>query len=162
MKIDYHEEETVFLRSPQPQQRTALDRWLRQRGFQAVDDFYNLKRKGRCEPWQTSTIVTLSIRRDGDDVYETEEDLAEGEATTWDELKADYLLATLPRDCIVPLVCEIEALATAFNLSIKYLGEPVDSGELLNRLNAIADQLSRDWDEPGSESLAILIEQQYG
>lgn len=162
MKTDYHEKETVVLKAPHSLERTRLDKWLRKRGFRAEDDFYHLQRKGRVQPWQTSTVISLDVRCSGQGVYETEEDLAEGRGTSWDELRADYLLATLPRDCIASLVREIDALVTEFGLRLEYRGDVVEPVELAKHLNAIADQLSKEWDEPGSETLAILIEQQYG
>jgi hypothetical protein len=162
MKTEYHEKETIVLKAPQPLDRTTLDKWLRKRGFRSEDEFYYLPRKGRCEPWQTSTIVSLDVRRAGSSVYETEEDMAEGLATNWDELRADYLLATLPRDYIASMVFEIDALVMQFGLKVEYQGETMAATELEMHLNAVADQLSKEWDAPGSETLAILIEQQYG
>lgn len=162
MKTEYHEKETIILKASRLLDRITLDKWLRKRGFRSEDEFYYLPRKGRCEPWQTSTLVSLNVRRSGRSVYETEEDMAEGLATTWDELQADYLLATLPRDYISSMICEIDALATQFSLKVEYRGETIAATELEKRLNAVADELSKEWDAPGSETLAVLIEQQYG
>lgn len=161
-KTDYHEEETVSLKAVRPVARVALDKWLRDRGYRSEDDFYYLERTDHCEPWQTSTLVTLDVLRAGHGVYETEDDLTEGLGTDWDELRAAYLLASMPRDCIVHLIREVGSLATEFGLEIEYRGNVVSANELTECLEAIADRLSEEWADPGSKILMILIEDQYG
>jgi hypothetical protein len=162
MKSDYHEKETILLKGSQLHDRKLLHKWLRKRGYRSEDDFYYLQRKGRFRPWQTSTLITLNVRRGGHEIYETEEDLIEGIGTNWDELRSEYLMATLPRECIAAVTAEIAAIAAEFDLTIEYCGAVVDIAELASRLNAVADQLTSEFDEPGSEALAILIERQYG
>jgi len=162
VKTNYHEQEFITLKSPHKQERKLLHIFLRKRGFKPEDDFYELLRKGRCEPWQSSAVLGIDVRSGGEDIYETEEDIDEGLETTWDELRCDYPLATLPREYIADMVREVEALVTEFKLSVVWNGEAVDPVELAKRLNAIADQLSSEWDVPGSETIGILIEQEYG
>jgi hypothetical protein len=162
LKIDYHEKETFLLRPSKPIERVLLDRWLRRRQYHSEDDFYYLPRKDQCEPWQSSTILSLDVRSAGEAIYETREDLAEGSGTSWDELKIEYLLATLPREHIETLIEEVNALSTEFLLELRYCGEVISSTELAHCLNQIADQLVKQIDNTGSEALAILIEQQYG
>jgi len=162
VKTNYHEEELVVLRAPGAFDRARLGKFLQRRGFKLEDEFYYLPRKGRSERWQTTTLVTIDVIRSGQRIYETEEDIAAGLGTTWDELRASYLLASLPRECIASFVQEIDALTTEFNLSVGYNGDNIDPVELGKRLNLVADELAREWDEPGSETLVILIEQEYG
>lgn len=162
MKTEYHEQETVTLKASHLLDRNILHKWLRKRGYRSEDEYYYLPRKGRCEPWHSASLISLDVKRAGLSVYETDEDIVEGIATTWDELQANYLLATLPRDYIASMVCEIYALAIQFDLKVEYCGDTIETAELEKRLNAVADQLSKEWDVPGSETLAMLIEQQYG
>jgi hypothetical protein len=158
---DYHEKETVTLRAGEPHSRSSLHAWLRLRGFKSADDFYFLARTGRCEPWQSKTVVSVQVRLRALDVYETEEDIAEGNGTHWDELQAGYLLATLPGEWIEPFVKEIRLLAAEFALRVEHRGNEIDPSELAKRLNEVVDELTSNLHEPGSEQLAMEIERQY-
>jgi hypothetical protein len=161
MKTNYHEKETIILKSPKTWDRRALHTFLQKRGFKTEDDFYELFRKGPRDPWQSSAIMSVTVFQAGKSVYETEEDIQEGATTSWDELRCEYLMATLPREAIFDFIREVDALVEEFSLEIVWNGEKMASIELTNRLNAIADHLSTKWDAPGSETLRILIQQQY-
>lgn len=161
MKPNYHEREEVVLAADMPIDRLQLDRLLKRRGFRLEDDFYHLQRSPRCPPWQSTTLLSLNLLRGGASIHETEDDLTDQPGTKWDQLQVGYLLATLPRECIEMAVGEIAAVAEEFNLAICLEGENVAAGHLLKHWNAIADHLSQEFGEPGSEWLAILIEQQY-
>jgi hypothetical protein len=101
------------------------------------------------------------LYRSGVSIYETEEDLADGISTDWNQLRVGYLMATLPRECIDLAISQIAGVAEEFRLVIAIDGEVIDALQLSKRWNEIADHLAQEWDEPGSEWLAILIEQQY-
>lgn len=161
MKTNYHEKETIVLKADSKLERKRLHGFLKKRGFKSEDDFYELFRKGRCESWQSSAIIGVTVHSSGNNVYETEEDIEEGLGTVWDELRCDYLLATLPRERITDFVREVDTLIAEFKLKAFWNGEEVDGVKRARRLNAIADQLSKEWDVPGSETLRILILQQY-
>lgn len=158
---NYHEKEIVVLQSERPQRRKLLHKHLRARGFKSEDDFYELFRKGKCEPWQSTAVLTLSVFQSGATIYETEEDIAESGGTTWDELHCEYLLATLPRECIELMLNELSVLCTCFDLRMAYDGQAIEVEDLRSKLNSIADNLAKTLDEPGSEALRILIQQQY-
>lgn len=161
MKDDYHETEIIFLKASTRCSRKSLHAFLRKRGFAAIDDFYQLLRREPPEPWQSSSVVSIQVLLAGTEVYETEEDVDDGISGVWDELRLEYLMATLPREYIDILIAEIDAISREFQLQIVYFEEKRTSSGLSSRLNQIADRLSSDWDAPGSEILRILIEQKY-
>lgn len=105
--------------------------------------------------------MTVNVFATGAEVYETEGDVGEG-AACWDELRIDYLLATLPVFFIEKCAAECEALAVQFGLRVELDGVPLGPGKIYSVLKEIADNLTAEWDEPGSETLGILIEQLYG
>lgn len=162
MSTNYHEQEVVSLKTASKQDRKRLHSFLRKRGFKPEDDFYELFRRGRCEPWQSSAILRVTVASSGAAVYETDEDIAEDRSTVWDELRCEYLLATLPRTYIDEYVREVVALSAEFGLRTFWQDEELEPASLSQRLNAVADELSREWGEPGSEPLRLLIEKQYG
>ena len=140
--------------------RRDLHSFLMSRGYSTEDDFYYLLRTDESEIWQSDSIMTIDVALAGNAIYETEEDVIERESA-WDELKIEYLLATLPVVFIPELVRECAAIATRFNLKMTYCGDELDASQLQAKLEAIADELKEQWDEPGSETLRILIEQSY-
>ena len=100
--------------------------------------------------------MTVDVFKMGNAVYETEEDVAE-KASEWDELRIEYLLASLPPAFIESCAIECEALAAKFDLQIELSSKPIQPGQLQTHLEDIADKLTASWGEPGSETLGILI-----
>ncbi|WP_154668141.1 hypothetical protein [Pseudoduganella violaceinigra] len=161
MKKEHYEKLTVVLAREAPASRKEFHTWLKRRGYKSEDDFYYLKRKGRIPPWQTDAIVTVDIRLNSSAIYETEEDVEEGSSTAWNSLKLDYLMASLPRECIELFLEEVEQISNCFGLEVKFELAEVDVPSLRASLNVIADSLDRDFGGAGSEELAILIAQEY-
>ena len=161
MENDYHEKETIRLSASEPKSRCDLHVFLKGRGFTSEDEFYFVDRPDTPKPWQAISVVTVNVYRQGSAVYETEEDVAETPGQ-WDELKVDYLLATLPPAFIEKCAVECEALAAQFGLRIELGGEAIKPGQLQSTLQQIAHKLTTAFDEPGSETLGILIAESYG
>jgi len=157
----YHEKESVILRGTVRRSRGDLARYLRGLGFQAIDDFYTYPRPGRLPKWQSLDLLSVDVLIQGKAVYETEDDVADGVATEWDSLRCDYLLATLPRECIVRAVALVGEICGSWQLELTYAESAVDSSELLARWNEIASNLASKYAPPGSEELAILIASSY-
>jgi hypothetical protein len=162
MKTNYHAKEAVSLKAAGATDRARLHKFLCQRGYRSEDEFYFLPRKDRCEPWQGSNLLTVDVRMNGSPIYETEDDVAAGESTSWNELILSYLLAYLPPANIALFVAEVAAVSIEFDLAIWLEGRQITSGELSDRLESIAKDLSDEWDAPGSDTLAILIEEDAG
>ncbi len=156
--MNYHEKKEIRLIGRELRSRKELHSFLRSRGFKSEDDFYFLDRIDQAQPWQAISVMTIDVIRGGAAIYETEEDIKD-KTTQWDELKVEYLLASLPRDCIARCAIECECIANAFGLDISLGGEAFTRGGLQTALEQIADKLSVEVDEPGSEALGILIQQ---
>lgn len=161
MKTEHHEKLTVVLVREAPVLRSELHTWLKLRGYKSEDDFYFLKRKAKVLPWETRTLVTVDVQLNSSAVYETEEDVEEGSSTAWNSLNLDYLMASMPRDCIDLFVEEVQQLSLQFGLQIQFNSESVEASSLRAALNRIADELEEYFGGAGSEELAILIEQEY-
>lgn len=157
----YHEVEVLVLKSAQKQSRRRLHEYLCAEGFASEDDFYYLNRRDKIAPWQSSSLVEVSIFLEHAAVYGTQEDIKEQGDLLWDELHAEYLFATLPRCCIGEFLDIAFRLAEAFNLGVWYGGKCVSKSAAMSAFLQIADQLVKEVDEPGSESLRILIQMHY-
>ena len=160
MSNDHHEKEIIRLSANKPKARRELHEYLKERGFASEDDFYFLDRPDTPKPWQSISVMTVDVFNRGSTVHETEEDIAEYPGQ-WDELRVDYPLATLPPFLFETCVAECEALAVRFGLQMELGGDFITSGQLRSTLMKIADDLTAELDEPGSETLRILIEQSY-
>jgi hypothetical protein len=157
-----HESETVLLRANQSWPRAELHGLLTRRGYLSIDDFYSLDRRGKIPPWQSVSVVAIDVLRQTEPVYESEEDVLEGKSTTWDELKAEFLLATLPEELIETFCAEIEALAAAFSLQPICAGIECLPAQLATTLKKHAAELAHHHAPCGSKELAILIQESYG
>lgn len=160
MQPNYHEKEVITLVAGEPQSRQELHVFLTGRGFTSEDDFYYLARRDVPKPWQSISVMTVHVANRGLDSCEIE-DAGEVKTGLWEELSVDYLMATLPAPFIQKCAAECKSLAARFDLRIKLANIPVKPGGLLPALQQIADNLTAELDEPGSESLRILIEMSY-
>jgi hypothetical protein len=157
----YHEVEIVELRAAGPQPRAVLHKILKALGYQSIDDFYAIRRSGQVLPWQSIFTMTLDVELAGNAVYETEEDVAEGEASEWDRLVAKYFMAGLPSDFIGPFVQAVTKLSEELNLDLVRDGRKVSPDELQAELVGIAQWLDENYFEAGSKNLGILISEEY-
>ena len=84
------------------------------------------------------------------------EDIDLAKPGQWDELRINYLLHSLPAKFIEPCAVECETLAATYDLRIELDGVYIKPGQLYSTLQKVADVLTAELDEPGSESLGIL------
>lgn len=161
MGDEYHELKVIRLCANEPKSRRDLHVFLKGRGFVSMDDFYFIDRPDKPEPWQAISVISVHVFHQGTAVYETEKDIAESPGL-WDELRVEYLLATLPRSFIETYAVECQALVAQFDLRMDLNGDPLEPDQLRPTLDKIADELTAQLDEPGSESLRILIELSHG
>ncbi|MCX7113684.1 MAG: hypothetical protein NTX45_27110 [Proteobacteria bacterium] len=158
MNPSYHEKETILCKSNNPQVRKKLHNWLKQRGYKSEDDFYFLKRKGKIQSWQSDSLMSVDVLLNENEVYETEDDIQEGNSSFWDTLKISYLMASHPREYISVFVNEIMEISNTFNLTIQFHSQEKSIDLLSTELNQIADELEQNWGGAGSKSLAIMIQ----
>ena len=158
----FHEVERVVLRSATPQSRQALHAFARQRGMKLNDDFhyYFIDRLDVAETYQAISIGEFSALYDGARNEDYEEDFTESDSR-WDCLEAEYLLASLPTECIATFVQECAAFAKRFALSMYRGNSVVSEVDLQAELQQIALELSNTHGDPGSKWLAIEIKMTY-
>lgn len=158
----FYEVERVTLRSSRPQSRRDLHAFALQCGMKFNEDFhsYFIDRLGMAEAHQAISIAEFFVLYDGARNEDYEEDFAESNSQ-WDCLEAEYLLASLPPECITTFVRECGALAKRFELSMRRGENAVSAIELQADLQKIAVELANTHGEPGSEQLAIEIKMTY-
>ena len=156
-----HEVETVTLRGNREWPRKELHEFLEELGFKSEDDFYHLKRNGSLLKWQTNTLATVDVFWRGRSIYETEDEVCEGTSGTWDSIEMKYYMASVPKECIQAFVTVACAIQEKFDLQFFFQGVRRNEEELLRDFEKTAAELTTYCDEPGSEALAILIQQRY-
>jgi len=148
-----HEIETVSLVLGRRVAIKDLSQAFLERGFTEIDDFFTLSRTETCPRWQTDSIITVQFFLGSEQV-----DLD----SSCDSIRFDYLFAFLPSDFIPVFIAAIRHFAESFGGELRHRDERVDA----DRLQELFDSYVRDIDAevaepPGSELLAILIEQSY-
>jgi hypothetical protein len=158
---DYKEEIIIELKSKNQVARKVLHSALKSMGYISEDDFYVFERDDDIQPWQSEELLTIDIRCDDKEVYETEEDIEENKGTVWDKLIVSYLMATMPIESIDSLIERIAEIQEKFNLNIVFQDKVLSLESLKKKINRIASELETTIAAPGSEELAILIDEKY-
>ena len=156
MQYDYlHEYEDVFFRPVTPQPCSKLWAFLKSLKCTLNDESFSFDRdtKSKLPGWQSETIFAVHVYSNGKEVFDADEE--------WDLLKCRYLLATQPSEYIDVFVYKIDALSSKLDLLPIYKDSEVNTHSLKVCLIEIANRLSIDIAEPGSEDLAIVIESTY-
>jgi hypothetical protein len=105
------------------------------------------------EAWQSETITDVSLFRD-DEESDAQKD--------FDRIALGYLLATRPSSDIDVFLALVERVLAAFQGRLVYNGQPVTLVEIRKEFASCVDFLMKEWgEEPGSESLAIMIQENY-
>jgi len=128
---------------------------FRQLGFTLHDDVVSMDRKGRCVPWQHSSIVEVEISLDGEEVFGFDEG-------QWNDIELKYMFSRLPFELSASFVDAAMALGQGLELACQHRGQLVDAGTLRARFSQTREELRREVGmDCGDEALAILISSTY-
>src|SRR5262249_6750946 len=93
--------------------------------------------------------------------YHNEEVFGFGDGE-WDELRLKYLFASLPFEASEQFIRSVAITSEHLRIASEFRGQITDALRLRKDFEEIrADLVSAIGDEPGSESLAILIQSTY-
>jgi len=156
MTDSFHEEVAVELRLDTTLSAGALNRALRGLGFKLDYDVYSMSRpdEGAHPVWQSECLVEVELLRGGEPV-----DAQDG----CDTLRLVYPLATIDSSMTDPFLGAVDAVKAAFGGSLLLAGELVTTSDVSAYMTACITKLMEEWgEEPGSESLRLMIEANYG
>lgn len=157
----YHEKEVVILRAKDARCFDKLHRFMVRSGARMVDDFYLVDRADKPAIWQSEAVCLIEVLLDGEELGVYDDEIAGG-TFVWNELRVEYLLATLPRENISKVCSICQSIVEAFNLDLTFNGTSYETVSEIERLmNGIANGLALEFGEPGSEEICILIEDGY-
>jgi hypothetical protein len=156
MDFEYlHEVEDVLLTSNTKRSCAVLWTLFREQGFTLYEDVFSLDRpkKPKLPLWQSEAFVDVDIFNDETPIYEPEKE--------WNRIVLKYLLATQPRFGIAVFSKNAAEISARLSIPMIFRGKLVIRDELEKHLNIIADELTAQLGEPGSEDVAIVIQSTY-
>jgi hypothetical protein len=149
-----HEVERFDLASPRPLSWQSVQPMLAKLGFTFMDDFADLMRSDRSQPWQSEAVASCEFFEGGKQVYPDEND--------FDQVRFSVLVATLPEEQSISAIHLLHLVAEQLALPVCYSGSLVSRDACLALLkNWHSDILSETGDVAGSESVGILISMEY-
>ncbi|MCF8051152.1 MAG: hypothetical protein K9L59_07935 [Desulfobacterales bacterium] len=153
-KEKLHEKETLsFILSMKIEGQQAID-FYESMGLTLEDNFFFLDRSEPDAPWQSISMVTIATFLNDIQVYPDESGI--------DCLKFSYLFASLPESCFEEFKDVIQKTMNRFDGHLFYNHKAVSLGELDSLFDKWKKDLKSELDEkPGTESLAILIQELF-
>lgn len=148
----FYEEVSLELRLGRIVRPGEVNRCLRSLGFRLHYDVYSKPRPDHDAhpPWQSDTLVEVELLRDS-----TEVDAQEG----CDTVCMVYPLATLPSSMIAPFLDAVQDVSRCLGGRVCLQGVAVEREGQLRHLTECVSHLMEEWgEEPGSESLVLMIE----
>jgi hypothetical protein len=150
-----HEIEIVSFRADQRKPLNEILSSFEDQGFALHDDIISLDRKGIIPPWQHSSIVSVEFQLDGEEVFGFED----GE---WNIILLKYLFASLPFDLSETFIQVVKEIGEEFKIIPYFHGKETDAQALRKSFLEINSEImAKTGEAPGSESLAILIQNTY-
>lgn len=152
MSCEFHEEKLVTVRLTSSCSAGAGNLLFRKLGFNLHYDVYALA-ASHAEPWQSDQIADVSLYFDGAEV-DAQDD--------FDQIVMSYLLASRPSSDIDLFLDLVEKVTSEFDGTFEYTGREMTIRDVRSEFVSCVDSLLKEWgEEPGSESLAIMIEENY-
>jgi hypothetical protein len=149
----FHQIVTVELELDKQYSAGEINRILKESGATLHYDVYGFERADKGPIWQSESYIYVALFCDGNEV--------DAHATV-DKIEFQYPMATIGSEYISRFVDTVTTLASIFNVRIQVGGSHIDKKHLISHCEDIVTELMSEWgEEPGSETLRMLIEQNY-
>lgn len=150
-----HEVETVTFRTSSPRPlREAKDVFISCE-FKLHDDVLSIDRDEPFPVWQHSSIAEVEFQLAGREVF----GFSRGK---WDSVHVEYLFSSLPFDCLTDYLKAISTLSDLLQIQPEYMGKVKSVAEIRDAMLRHREELlEHTGEEPGSETLAILVHSTY-
>ncbi|PSV99568.1 hypothetical protein [Photobacterium lipolyticum] len=149
---ELHEEKEIVILLPELMAAGKGNRIFRELGAKLHYDVYNFPATSN-EVWQSESILHIVLLKNGSEV-DAQDD--------FDEIRANYLLATRPCSDQSVALSLIAKIVTGFEGVASYGGKPFSNDLVQADWDSCNDYLLKEWgEEPGSKSLRRMIEENY-
>ena len=119
-------------------------------GARFMDDFFSAPVED-AKPWQSVSAWSASCHLQGEQVYPDESRV--------DRIDFSYLFASTPFHYVMPFNRVLKMTISAFSANLSYRDKRIEPGDVPKiALGWLEDLRSELAEEPGNESLAILIQ----
>jgi len=130
-----------------------INRILKELGATLHYDVYGFERLKKGPIWQSESYVYVVLFCNNEEV---------DAQNAIDKIELQYPLATIGTEYISKFVDVAIKLGERFNSRTLLNGTPVDKNKLTSYCDGLVSDLMKEWgEEPGSETLRMLIEQDY-
>ncbi len=149
---DLHEEKEIVIRLPQMMSSGKANRLLRELGATLHYDVYNFAAKEN-ETWQSESVLDIELWCNGSEV-DAQNDV--------DEIHASYPFASRPSSDQSEALKLLSKIVSVFGATASYQGKEFTPISVQEDWDSCNDFLLKEWgEEPGSNSLAIMIEENH-
>ncbi len=154
MKDDpFHQIVSVDIELKKAYSAGGINRILKEFGAKLHYDVYSFERIDKGPIWQSESYIYVALFYKGKEVDAQE---------TSDRIELQYPLATIGSEYISKFAEIVTNLASFFNSNPKLDSTIVDKKGLVSHCDELVTELITEWgEEPGSETLKILIESNY-
>lgn len=154
MQEEFYEEIEVELRLKARISSGELNRKLKEAGARLFYDVYGFERQDEVPAWQSDCFMDVMLFIDGAEV-----DAQDGA----DRIVLSYPLASIGAEYISIFAEKIQLLAHLFEAEIYLENQLATKLEIVSYCDKCVSEIFDSWgEEPGSESLVIYIESNYG
>ena len=149
---ELHESKEIHLKLPALMNAGVANRVFRELGATLHYDVYSFE-AAQHEEWQSETLLGIDLLHDGNSVAAQED---------FNEIRAHYLFASRPSSDQSKVLQLVSDIGNSFNASVFYMSEPFTIESVQKDWDKCNDYLLKEWgEEPGSESLARMIHENY-
>ncbi|MCG7928912.1 MAG: hypothetical protein N0E44_02535 [Candidatus Thiodiazotropha lotti] len=149
----FHQIVSVFVVLGKQYSSGEINRIMKESGATLHYDVYGFERAEKGPVWQSESYIYVALFCDGNEVDAQE---------SVDKIELQYPMATIGSEYISKFADTVVNLSSQFDVDLILDGKPIDKSELIAHCENLATELMREWgEEPGSETLRILIEQNY-
>lgn len=153
MQDEFYQMIDVELKIPEVLSSGKLNRILKEHGAKLSYDVYSFDRNEEGFDWQSESYLHCRLYMD-----EREVDAQE----SVNKLVLSYPLATIGSEYISLFAKKIEALSNEFGATVYLDSRAVSTSDLISYCEDCVTSLMENFgEEPGSKTLAILIESNY-
>lgn len=149
----FHQTVSVFINLDKSYTSGQLNRKLKELGAKLHYDVYSFEREDKGPIWQSESLIYMVTYSDDNEVDSQESS---------NRLELQYPLATLGTEHISKFAKIVGKISDAFGVRPTLNGTKTTEVEIVEHCDSLVTDLMETWgEEPGSETLRMIIESHY-
>lgn len=149
----FHQTVSVFINFDKTYTSGQLNRKLKELGAKLHYDVYSFEREDKGPIWQSESLIYIVTYMDANEVDAQESS---------NKLELQFPLATLGAEYISKFARTVETVSEAFGVQAILDGSATTAEKIIEHCDNLVSDLMETWgEEPGSETLRMIIESHY-